>query len=54
MLAENEGKMRSLLKGLEEYLGRKRLVLNENKTKIRRFRKGDERMRRWIGGGRIK
>lgn len=43
LLAENEGKMRSLLKG---YLDRKRLVLNENKTKIMRFRKGGGRMRK--------
>lgn len=46
LLAENEGEMRSLLKGLEGYLDRKRLVLNENKTKIMRFRKEGGRMRK--------
>lgn len=46
LLAENEGEMRSLLERLEEYLDRKRLVLNDNKTKIVRFKKGGGRMRK--------
>lgn len=31
---------------LEEYLDRKTLILNENKTKIMRFRKRGERLRK--------
>lgn len=38
--------MRSLMERLEEYLDRKSLVLNESKTKIMRFRKGGERLRK--------
>lgn len=46
LLAENEGEMRSLLERSEGYLDRKRLVLNDNKTKIKRFRKEGGRLRK--------
>lgn len=41
LLAEEEGSMRSLLKRLDNYLDRKGLQLNTEKTKVVRFRKGE-------------
>lgn len=39
LLAGNEEEMRSMIERLEEYLERKGLELNTEKTKIMRFRK---------------
>jgi len=49
MLAEREDDMRSMIERLEGYLERKKLVLNVDKTKVMRFRKGKGRMekREW-------
>ena len=53
LLAENEEEMRSMIERLEGYLGRKNLVLNTEKTKVMRFRKGGGRVKkrdwRWRG-----
>lgn len=46
ILVENEGEMKSMMERLEEYLDRKRLMLNKGKTKIMRFRKKEERISR--------
>lgn len=43
LMAEYEGEMRSMLERLEEYLDRKGLVLNVQKMKVMRFRKGGGR-----------
>jgi len=49
LLAEQEDEMRSMIVRLEEYLDRKGLELNVEKTKIMRFRKGRGRIekREW-------
>lgn len=39
LLADKEEEMKSMLDILEEYLGRKKLELNVEKTKVMRFRK---------------
>jgi len=44
LLAEQEDEMRSMIVRLEEYLDRKGLELNVEKTKIMRFRKGRRRI----------
>lgn len=51
LLAENEDKMRSVIERLEEYLRKKNLGLNTEKTKITRFRKGRWKVekRKWDG-----
>lgn len=53
LIAIEEGEMRSMMDRLEGYLSRKRLVLNEKKTKIMRFRRGGGRIKkvdwRWKG-----
>jgi len=46
VLVEEEGKIRSLLERLERYLGKKRLGLNAEKTKVLRFREGGGRLRK--------
>lgn len=43
LLAEDEEGMRSMIGRFEEYLNKKRLELNANKTKIMRFRKKGSR-----------
>ena len=43
LLAEDEGEMLGMIKKLERYLNRKRLVLNVEKTKIMRLSKGGGR-----------
>jgi len=49
LIAENEGEMRSIVQRLERYIEKKKLELNEKKTKIMRFRKegknGQERLK---------
>ncbi|XP_071568694.1 uncharacterized protein [Temnothorax nylanderi] len=54
LIAEDEDQMRSMLERLEGYLGRKRLELNVEKTKIMRFKKGGGRdcKRRWRWEGK--
>lgn len=54
LLAEDEGSMRSMLGRLEEYLDRKGLEVNTEKTKVMRFRKGGGRMSRvrWLWKGK--
>lgn len=47
LVAEEEGEIRSMMNRLEEYLDKKKLVLNVKKTKIMRMRKGDGRMRKY-------
>lgn len=42
LLAKDEGGMRSVMEKVEEYLKRKSLELNVEKTKIVRFREGEE------------
>jgi len=53
LLAENEDEMRSMIERLEEYMDKKRLEVNVEKTKIMRFRKGTGRLGtrdwRWKG-----
>lgn len=53
LLAENENEIRSMIERLEEYLRKKNLELNTEKTKILRFRKGGGKMEkrewRWKG-----
>jgi hypothetical protein len=53
LLAEEEEGMRSMIGRLEEYLEKKKLELNVDKTKIMRFRKGGGRLSkrdwRWSG-----
>lgn len=53
LLAEEEDEMRSMIVRLEDFLERKELELNVEKTKIMRFRKGGERIEkrdwRWKG-----
>jgi len=46
LLAENEEEMRSMMERLEGYLERKNLVVNAEKTKIMRFRKGRGRVKK--------
>lgn len=46
LMAEEKEEMRSMIGRLEEYLDRKKLELNVNKTKKMRFRKGGGRMKR--------
>jgi len=43
LLSEDEEGIRSMINRIEDYLERKRLELNVDKTKIMRFRKGKER-----------
>jgi len=49
LLAEEEVEMRSMIERFERYLGRKKLELNVDKTKVMRFRKRKVRMekREW-------
>lgn len=56
LLEENEAKMRSIGERLEEYLERKGLELNTEKTKIRRFRREGGRLgkRDWKWKGKTK
>jgi len=53
VLAEEEDEMRSMISKLEEYVDKKRLELNVNKTKIVRFRRGGGKLGkkdwRWKG-----
>lgn len=53
LLAESEDEMRSMVGRLEEYLDRKKVELNPEKTKIVRFRRGggreSKRDWRWKG-----
>ena len=56
LIAEDEDQMRSMLERLERYLDEKNLVLNAEKSKIVRFRKGGGRESRrswWWKGNRI-
>lgn len=52
LLAEEKGRMKSMIERLERYLDKKWLTLNM-KTKVMRFRKGRKRMKkidwRWKG-----
>lgn len=41
-MTEEEDEMRSMLKRLEEYLDKKELEVNTNKTKIMKFRGKEE------------
>jgi len=53
MIAEEEQDMRAMMNRLERYLERKGMKLNEEKTKVMRFRKGGGRCKkiewRWKG-----
>lgn len=53
MLVENE-EMKSVIERLKQYLDRKKLETNTEKTKITRFRKGSGRegKRDWSGKGK--
>lgn len=53
LLTEDEGSMRSLLERLENYLDRKGLQLNTEKTKVVRFRREGGRLRKveWMWKG---
>jgi hypothetical protein len=46
LLSEDEEGMRSMIGRLDEYLEKKKLELNVDKTKIMRFRKGEGRLRK--------
>lgn len=46
LLMEEEKGMRTMIGRLEEYLDRKRLELNAEKTKIMRFKRGGGRMKK--------
>jgi len=46
LLAEDEKGIRSMIGRVENYMEKKRLELNVNKTKIMRFRKGGRRIGR--------
>lgn len=48
MLLAEEEKKRSMIERFSEYLDRKKLVLNTDKTKIMGFRKGGGRRNRRI------
>jgi hypothetical protein len=54
LLSEDEEEMRSMIGRLEEYLEKKKLELNVDKTKIMRFRKGGGRLgkREWRWKGK--
>jgi len=54
LLAEGEEEMRSVIERLERYLGKKRVELNTEKSKIMRFRRGGgrEKKREWERGSR--
>lgn len=43
LLSKEEDGMRSMIRRLEEYMDKKKLKLNVEKTKIMRFKKGGER-----------
>jgi len=56
LLSEDEGGLRSMISRLEDYLEKKRLELNVDKTKIMRFRKGKGRTSKkewWWKGKKI-
>ncbi|XP_046142799.1 uncharacterized protein LOC123988066 [Osmia bicornis bicornis] len=56
LLAEEEGEMRAMMESLERYLDEKRLELNQEKSKIMRFRKEAGRWRKanwWWKGKKI-
>lgn len=46
LMAEREEKIRSMMKKLEEYLDKKRLMLNVKKTKEMRFGKRREGLKK--------
>lgn len=47
LIAEEEGEIKSMMWRLEEYFEKKRLMLNaKKKTKIMRFKKGWERVKK--------
>ena len=52
LLAKNEEEMESMIRRLERYLEGKRLEVNVEKTKVVRFRMGEEGKERWIGDGK--
>lgn len=47
VLAEKEEEMKCMIARLERYLEEKKLELNMGKTKVMRFRKGGERVKKW-------
>lgn len=54
LLAEEEEGIKCLISRLEKYLDEKGLELNREKTKVMRFRKGGERMKKvsWVWKGK--
>lgn len=46
MLAEEEDSMKSMLERLDQYMDKKGLEINVEKTKVLRFRKGGDRWRK--------
>lgn len=52
LLAEGEEEMRSMMVRLKDYLDKKGLELNAEKTKMMRFRKGGERRDKRVWSGR--
>lgn len=55
LMAEGKDELRSMMARFEEYLDGKRLELNTEKTRIMRFRKGGDRMRKrdWRCKGKV-
>jgi len=52
LIAEGKDETRSMMERLEKYLEKKKVMLNPDKTKIVKFRKGEGRKkkeRRWKG-----
>lgn len=46
LLAENEEEMKCIMARLDRYLGKKERILNVEKSKVMRFRKGGGKMRK--------
>lgn len=53
LLAKREDKMKSMMGKLEKYIDRKGLTINAEKSRVLRFKKGGERLKkivwRWKG-----
>lgn len=52
ILAEDEGRLKGMMKWLEGYLEGKCLTLNVGKTKVMRCRKGGGRWKKKYGNGK--
>lgn len=53
VIAEDEGRMKGMIRVLEKYVEGKSLEMNVEKTKLLRCRKGGEDGGKWFGSGRV-